>query len=137
MMIKSMHSNVNRAKKAVKTTINTLVNKSLQLLCHNVRKFLAIISALMLSLFSNCAFAGTMSEQYAWDTVIKKLSDNLSSNVVLGIAIIAIVVCGLTMAFTDLQSGGKRAVTIAVGLSVALGAASIMSNFFGNGALIF
>ena len=136
-MIKSMNSNVNRAQKTVKTTNNMLANKALQLIYGNARKLFSIVSAMMLSLFSNFAFAGTMSEQYAWDTVIKKLSDNLSSNVVLGIAIIAIVVCGLTMAFTDLQSGGKRAVTIAVGLSVALGAASIMSKFFGNGALIF
>jgi type IV secretory pathway VirB2 component (pilin) len=104
-----------------------------------VQNKLRQLSTLILSLFisSSMAFAETVETPYSWDEPIKKIADDMSSNVVLGIAIIAIAGCGCLIAFTDLQSGGKRGVTVAIGLSIALGATSILSKLFGHGALIF
>ena len=108
--------------------------KSVRFVQNKVRHLSTLILSLLVS---SVSFAGTMQNTYSWDEPISKIATDMSSNVVLGIAIIAIAGCGCLMAFTDLQSGGKRGVTVAIGLSIALGATSIMSKLFGNGALIF
>jgi len=88
-------------------------------------------------LVANTSFASSVGGDLPWDKFLKTISDDLSSNVVLAIGIMCVVGCGLTIAFTDLQSGGKRAVTIGIGLSIALSGASLLTKFFGSGAIIF
>ena len=75
--------------------------------------------------------------EYPWDTFLDKIAKNLSSNVVLSCGIIAVVICGLFIAFGDLQGGGKKAVNVGIGLSIGLSAASIITKFWNvSGALI-
>lgn len=95
------------------------------------------ITGLFLVLLSTTAVAAPTSSPYAWDKFLKTITDNLQSSVVLFLGIIAIVICGLIMAFTDLQGGGKKAVQVGIGISVATSASSILSSVFSKGALIF
>lgn len=92
--------------------------------------------ALLGLVYANFALASTQGE-YPWDTFLKKIADNLSSNIVLSVGICAVVVCGLAIAFGDLQGGAKKAVNVGIGLSIGLSAASIISKFWNvSGALI-
>lgn len=82
-------------------------------------------------------FAGQVQDTYPWDKFLHAVSTDMSSNIALAIGIIAIAGCGLTMAFVDLQGGGKLAVRVGIGLSIAFTAGSIVTKLFGGGAIIF
>lgn len=73
----------------------------------------------------------------SWEKALFSLANSLTGPVAYAISLISIVVCGITMAFADLQGGGKRFVQAACGLSVAFFATQIVTSFLGyNGALI-
>ena len=96
------------------------------------------IGSVAIGLIMSCKFALASTQgEYPWDQFLKKIADNLSSNVVLSCGIIAVVICGLIIAFGDLQGGGKKAVNVGLGLSIGFSAASIISKFWGGGAIIF
>lgn len=82
------------------------------------------------------SFAATGGD-YPWDTFLNSIAKDLSSNVVLSIGIMAVVGCGLVVAFGDLQSGAKRAVNVGLGLSIGFAATSIITKLFSGGAIIF
>jgi type IV secretory pathway VirB2 component (pilin) len=97
-------------------------------------KILTTITLLMVCISSS--FASSISGTYAWDSLLSKITADLSSNLAIAIGIISIIVCGGIMAFVDLQSGGKKLLQALLGLSVIFGAASIMSSLFSSGAVI-
>ena len=97
-------------------------------------KLLTAITLLMASISSS--FASSISGTYPWDSILSKITQDLSSNLAIAIGIISIIVCGVLMAFVDLQSGGKRLIQTLLGLSVMFGAASVLSSLFGAGATI-
>ena len=97
-------------------------------------KILTTITLLMVSISSS--FASSISSTYAWDSLLSKITTDLSSNLAIAIGMISIIVCGGIMAFVDLQSGGKKLLQALLGLSVIFGAASIMSALFSSGAVI-
>jgi type IV secretion system protein TrbC len=73
----------------------------------------------------------------SWEKALLNLSDSLTGPVAYAISLIAIVMCGVTMAFADLQGGGRRFVQAACGLSIAFFATQIVTSFLGfNGAVI-
>lgn len=87
--------------------------------------------------YANFSLASTTKGEYPWDSFLKTIADNLSSNVVLSIGICAVVGCGLAVAFGDLQGGAKKAVNVGLGLSIALSAGSIIAKLWPSaGALI-
>lgn len=72
-----------------------------------------------------------------WETTLTKILDSLSGPVAYGLAGIAIIISGLTMAFADLQGGAKKVVQAGLGISIAVGATTIVTSFLGfSGALI-
>lgn len=75
------------------------------------------------------ALAGT--DNTPWDSILNKIADSLTNSTVYAISIIAIVVCGIIMAFADLQGGAKLFVQAACGLSIAFFAMQITTQFFG------
>lgn len=73
----------------------------------------------------------------AWENILDKISRSLTGPVAYAIAIIAIVMSGLVMAFADLQGGAKRFVQACCGLSIAFFAVQITTQFLGfSGALL-
>ena len=72
-----------------------------------------------------------------WEKTLSSISTSLTGPVAYSISIIAMVLCGLAMAFTDLQGGSKRFIQAACGLSIAFFSTQIISSFIGfRGALI-
>src|SRR3990167_5986635 len=72
-----------------------------------------------------------------WENVLQEIANSFTGPVAYAISIIAIVCCGIMMAFADLQGGAKQFVQTACGLSIAFFATQIVTQFLGfSGALI-
>ena len=92
---------------------------------------------LLLVLCSPCSAMAAQMGGNPWETIGSKIAMSITGPVAYSAAIIAIVMCGLTMAFADLQGGFKRFVQVALGFSIAFFAAQIASSFLGfSGAVI-
>ena len=90
----------------------------------------------MIAVLPATCFASEMGVN-AWETILSRITSSLTGPVAYAISIMAIFVCGLTMAFTDLQGGAKRFVQAACGISIAIFAARIVTGFLGfSGAVI-
>ena len=73
----------------------------------------------------------------AWETVLSKITTSLTGPVAYSISIMAIFICGLVIAFSDLQGGAKRFVQAACGISIAIFSAQILTGFLGfTGAIV-
>lgn len=84
-----------------------------------------------------CAAFAAETGSNAWETVLGKISHSLTGPVAYAISIMAIFLCGMTMAFVDLSGGAKRFVQVGCGLSIAMFASQILTSFFGfSGAII-
>ncbi|MCB8963420.1 MAG: TrbC/VirB2 family protein [Bacteroidales bacterium] len=82
------------------------------------------------------AFAAEVGAN-AWESILSKIANSLTGPVAYAISIMAIFLCGITMAFADLGGGAKRFVQVGCGLSIAIFASQILTSFFGfSGALI-
>jgi uncharacterized protein YggT (Ycf19 family) len=94
-----------------------------------------VLNIIILSVLSiSCSYASSLP--YVFASATDKLLMVLSSNLVLAIGMISIIVCFGIMFFVDLQSGGKKLLQALLGLSVILGAASFMSSLCSSGAVI-
>lgn len=94
-----------------------------------------IVAGLWLSLFVHIAWAAPVGQGgLPWESFLGTIQKSISGPVATGVGIIAIAVCGLVMAFADLQSGGKRALTIGLGLSIAFTAATLITKLWPNAA---
>ena len=98
-------------------------------------KKITLISLTIICSISS-SFASSVGGSYAWDTILNKITTDLSSNVAIAIGITAIVICGGVMAFIDLQAGGKKLMQVLLGLSIAFGATTILSSLYSAGAVI-
>jgi len=73
-----------------------------------------------------------------WEAPLQSILDSIQGPVAKIIAVIIIIVTGLTLAFGDTSGGGRRLIQIVFGLSIAFAASSFFLSFFsfGGGALI-
>src|SRR5579864_3591917 len=73
-----------------------------------------------------------------WEAPLQKILDSVEGPVAKIIAVIIIVVTGLTLAFGDTSGGFRRLIQIVFGLSIAFAASSFFLSFFsfGGGVVI-
>ena len=73
-----------------------------------------------------------------WEQPLQQILDSIQGPVAKIVAVIIIVVTGLTLAFGDSSGGFRRLVQIVFGLSIAFAASSFFLSFFsfGGGALV-
>ncbi|GGC94103.1 TrbC/VirB2 family protein [Chelatococcus reniformis] len=73
-----------------------------------------------------------------WEQPLQQILQSVEGPVAKIIAVIIIVVTGLTLAFGDTSGGFRRLIQIVFGLSIAFAASSFFLSFFsfGGGALI-
>ena len=73
-----------------------------------------------------------------WEAPLQSILESIEGPVAKIVAVIIIIVTGLTLAFGDTSGGFRRLVQIAFGLSIAFAASSFFLSFFsfGGGALI-
>jgi type IV secretion system protein VirB2 len=73
-----------------------------------------------------------------WEQPLQQVLESIEGPVAKIIAVIIIIVTGLTLAFGDTSGGFRRLVQIVFGISIAFAASSFFLSFFqfGGGALI-
>ncbi|ADZ68721.1 P-type conjugative transfer ATPase TrbB [Polymorphum gilvum SL003B-26A1] len=73
-----------------------------------------------------------------WEAPLQKILESVEGPVAKIVAVIIIIVTGLTLAFGDTAGGFRRLIQIVFGLSIAFAASSFFLSFFsfGGGALI-
>lgn len=90
------------------------------------------------------AYLVTMGTAYAagsnmpWEQPLQQILDSVQGPVAKIIAVMIIVITGLTLAFGETAGGFKRLIQICFGLSIAFAASSFFLSFFqfGGGALV-
>lgn len=92
--------------------------------------------AALLSVVSAPAFAA--GSNMPWEQPLNQILQSVEGPVAKIVAVIIIIVTGLTLAFGDSSGGFRRLIQIVFGLSIAFAASSFFLSFFsfGGGALI-
>ena len=71
-----------------------------------------------------------------WDAPIETIKGNLSGPLVTTLAVVGLVLCGLTWGLTDNSSGVRKLVPLIFGVSLAAGAVGLAATFGWTGALL-
>jgi type IV secretory pathway VirB2 component (pilin) len=85
-----------------------------------------------------CAPAYAAGSNMPWEQPLNQVLQSVEGPVAKIVAVIIIIVTGLTLAFGDTSGGFRRLIQIVFGLSIAFAASSFFLSFFsfGGGALI-
>src|SRR3984893_13297763 len=108
-----------------------------------MQSFLRIqLAILALSAFAGVAMlsapAFAAGSNMPWEQPLQQTQQSIEGPVSKIVAVIIIIVTGLTLAFGDTAGGFRRLIQIVFGLSIAFAASSFFLSFFsfGGGALI-
>jgi type IV secretory pathway VirB2 component (pilin) len=73
-----------------------------------------------------------------WEAPLQSILESIEGPVAKIIAVIIIIITGLTLAFGDTSGGSRKLIQIVFGLSIAFAASSFFLSFFsfGGGALV-
>ena len=95
------------------------------------------IACLLVSLALGAPAAASGSGM-PWEEPLQKVLESVQGPVAKIVAVIIIIVTGLTLAFGETAGGFRRLIQIVFGLSIAFAASSFFLSFFsfGGGALI-
>lgn len=96
----------------------------------------AVVAAASLIYAAPLAHAGGSS--MPWEAPLQSILESIEGPVAKVVAVIIIIVAGLSLAFGDTSGGFRRLVQIVFGLSIAFAASSFFLSFFsfGGGALV-
>src|ERR1700729_514522 len=103
----------------------------------HARRLLAAISAFVGASLSTIPALAAGSNM-PWEQPLQQILQSIEGPVSKIVAVIIIIVTGLTLAFGDTAGGFRRLIQIVFGLSIAFAASSFFLSFFsfGGGALI-
>jgi len=92
--------------------------------------------AAMTLMFSDAA--GAAGSGMPWEAPLQRILDSIEGPVAKVIAVVTIIITGLSLAFGDMGGGLRRLLQIVFGLSIAFAATSFFLSFFAfaGGALI-
>ena len=95
-------------------------------------------AAAMLALAAISAPAYAAGSNMPWEQPLNQILQSVEGPVAKILAVIIIIVTGLTLAFGDTSGGFRRLIQIVFGLSIAFAASSFFLSFFsfGGGALV-
>lgn len=102
-----------------------------------MRKHLALFGVLaVLTLWSGAAQAA--GSNMPWEAPLQAILESIEGPVAKIVAVIIIIITGLSLAFGDTSGGFRRLVQIVFGLSIAFAATSFFLSFFSftGGAVI-
>jgi type IV secretion system protein VirB2 len=99
------------------------------------RRFAAAVATPLIFVAGPARAAGT---SMPWEQPLQQILDSIQGPVAKIIAVIIIIVTGLTLAFGETSGGFRRLIQIVFGLSIAFAASSFFLTFFnfGGGALV-
>lgn len=98
-----------------------------------VQRFTAFVIAVLISTPATAAGSGM-----PWEAPLQRILESIEGPVAKVIAVVIIIVTGLSLAFGDMGGGLRRLLLIVFGLSIAFAATSFFLTFFSfaGGALI-
>ena len=107
-----------------------------RLLAHIRYYVTTILAALLLESATTLAHAA--GSNMPWEQPLQQILQSIEGPVAKIMAVIIIIVTGLTLAFGDTSGGFRRLVQIVFGLSIAFAASSFFLSFFsfGGGAVV-
>ena len=96
----------------------------------------AAVAVSITMIFAPAAHASGSS--MPWEAPLQSILQSIEGPVAKIIAVIIIIVTGLTLAFGDSSGGARKLIQIVFGLSIAFAASSFFLSFFsfGGGALV-
>lgn len=104
-------------------------------LCHRVITTIPLAALALAASVSGAWAAGT---NMPWEQPLQQVLDSVQGPVAKIIAVLIIIVTGLTLAFGETAGGFRRLIQIVFGISIAFAASSFFLSFFsfGGGALV-
>ncbi len=103
--------------------------------CHRLTQTSSLALIAILVSASSAFAAGT---NMPWEQPLQQVLDSVQGPVAKIIAVLIIIVTGLTLAFGETAGGFRRLIQIVFGISIAFAASSFFLSFFsfGGGALV-
>ncbi len=103
-----------------------------------IRRHLATAVAVTYASLILAPTAHASGSSMPWEAPLQSILQSIEGPVAKIVAVIIIIVTGLTLAFGDSSGGFRRLIQIVFGLSIAFAASSFFLSFFsfGGGALI-
>jgi type IV secretion system protein TrbC len=94
--------------------------------------------ALSITILASCLPAHAAGSGMPWEAPLQRILESIEGPVAKIVAVIIIIVTGLSLAFGDMGGGFRRLIQIVFGLSIAFAATSFFLSFFSfaGGALI-
>lgn len=107
-------------------------------LSRGLRSHAALLTATITIAVMSSSTANAAGSSMPWETPLQRILESIEGPVAKIIAVIIIIVTGLTLAFGDTSGGFRRLIQIVFGLSIAFAASSFFLSFFsfGGGALL-
>lgn len=102
------------------------------------RRLLLAASSFAFATFVLVPAAHAAGSSMPWEEPLQQILESIEGPVAKIIAVIIIIITGLTLAFGDTSGGFRRLIQIVFGLSIAFAASSFFLSFFsfGGGALV-
>jgi type IV secretion system protein VirB2 len=103
-----------------------------------IRRHIATVASVTFLSISLAPAAYASGSSMPWEQPLQQILQSIEGPVAKIIAVIVIIVTGLTLAFGDSSGGFRRLIQIVFGLSIAFAASSFFLSFFsfGGGALV-
>jgi type IV secretion system protein VirB2 len=103
-----------------------------------IRRRIATAASVTLLSIALAPAAHASGSSMPWEQPLQQILQSIEGPVAKIIAVIVIIVTGLTLAFGDSSGGFRRLIQIVFGLSIAFAASSFFLSFFsfGGGALV-
>jgi type IV secretion system protein VirB2 len=107
-------------------------------LSRGLRSQAATLTTALAIAVTTVSTANAAGSSMPWEAPLQKILESIEGPVAKIIAVIIIIVTGLTLAFGDTSGGFRRLIQIVFGLSIAFAASSFFLSFFsfGGGALL-
>jgi type IV secretion system protein TrbC len=105
---------------------------------HNARQRLATATSVAAITLMMAPAAHASGSSMPWEAPLQSILESIEGPVAKILAVIIIIITGLTLAFGDTSGGFRRLIQIVFGLSIAFAASSFFLSFFsfGGGALV-
>ncbi|MER9026116.1 TrbC/VirB2 family protein [Mesorhizobium sp. M0815] len=104
----------------------------------SIRRHIATAAFATYATFVLAPRAHAAGSSMPWEAPLQSILESIEGPVAKIVAVIIIIVTGLTLAFGDTSGGFRRLIQIVFGLSIAFAASSFFLSFFsfGGGALV-
>lgn len=105
---------------------------------HRIRRHIATAASATFLSIALAPAAHASGSSMPWEQPLQQILQSIEGPVAKIIAVIIIIITGLTLAFGDTSGGFRRLIQIVFGLSIAFAASSFFLSFFsfGGGALV-